>query len=116
MNEFGAQKRFDKVVEVAHQTLKTEEKEQLKKSLEEIIKFVSSSNIYDQTMYSQQQETIQELKSKLENYLIDNPQSGSPSKSSLWKKVIPVSFLAVSVLVAMVIIINIRKKKLIRKK
>ena len=93
----GAQKRFDKVLKISRQALKLGEKEQLKKALEEIIKFISRNNLYDQTIYSQPQpqKTLKELKSKLENYSVDNSSFGLPPKSSLWKKVIPVSLLVI---------------------
>ncbi|MCE8159295.1 MAG: DUF1768 domain-containing protein [Candidatus Moeniiplasma glomeromycotorum] len=112
VNQIGAQKRFDKVLETANQALKLGEKKQLKKALEEIIKFVSSSNLYDQAIYSQlqQQKALKELKSKLENYSVNN--SNLPPKSPLWKKVVPVSLLVILggvIMITMIKIINIRK-------
>jgi hypothetical protein len=113
VNETGAQKRFNKVLGIANQALKLGSKEQLKTALEEIIKFISSSNIYDQAIYSQQQTTIKELKSKLENYSIDKSNSKLPPKSPLWQKVVPVSLLVIlgGAVIVIVKIINIRKRR-----
>ncbi|KLL01672.1 MAG: hypothetical protein MRERC_11c025 [Mycoplasmataceae bacterium RC_NB112A] len=108
VGQIGARKRFDKVIEIAHQALKSSNSQQVKIAIQEIEKISVSNNRYDQEIYFQKEKTLKELKLKLENY--SNSSPNYPSKFS-FKIVIPISLLTVSILLVSAIIINIGKRR-----
>nr|CAG8476532.1 5883_t:CDS:2 [Entrophospora candida] len=71
VGEAGAQKRLNKIVILIEKvfTAPTPDKKSLQELKEKLSKFISSTNIYDQALYSNQKVSVQRLMKKMENFL-----------------------------------------------
>jgi len=105
----GAKKRFDKIANRVRQFLKTGSKKDLKQVKDELVKFISSTNVYDQALYSDQQSEIKSMLTQLENYEVS--KINQPTKADFFCPEVIIPSCLGAVLVAMIAIVIVKRKR-----